>query len=404
MSWLKIDDNFPDSAKVDGLSDAAARLWVMAACWCRKPEHLHLKGFIPEAALPTICKRRWSTEQVRELVRELVDATVGGLHKFGLWEPVEGGWKFHDWGQYQPDDRLTASELARLGGLASAEARRTREGTAVPKGARNRTVTEQVHRTDTEQVRNQFGQQVHRTDTELTEPPDPDPDPRSDLAKAAASAQDLTASARVEPPKPRQQREREVESEPNPEPAPLPRHAANGPQVAPPGRAKLITPSERQPEALPTRRQRHTLDLEALPIGELAKRWKANPTWVEESSPQARPELVEATRAWEVAVGLAHRQLGRPSRDSCAKALLELYADGVPHADIMRACAQVAKDGWICGREPGRNGDAPRKRRIDCLSHAVLRRLLDAADAARPSSVNPRVAAILDEFTPEKTA
>lgn len=170
--------------------------------------------------------------------------------------------------------------------------------------------------------------------------------------------------------------------------------------AAPPNRfAKLGAEIARGevPRSPPTRKERARTDLAALPISELAKRWRENPSWVAESSPQSRPELVSAAEAWDASVGLAPRSLGHAGRDAGTRALLELYADGVSQADILRACSQAKLDGWICGRDPGRPGDQPRKRRIDCLSHAVLRRLLDAADAARPSSVNPRVAAMLAE-------
>lgn len=166
MSWFKIDDKFPDSPKVDGLSDAAHRLWVDAGCWCRKPENLRLKGFVPASALGTITRRRWSTEALAEAVAELVDARIGGTHEFGLWEVCDNGWKFHNWEKYQPDEPLTAAEISRRGGLKSAEVRRERLGTATPINARN-------HRSDTEALRSTDV----RSAFEATEAPDPDPDP-----------------------------------------------------------------------------------------------------------------------------------------------------------------------------------------------------------------------------------
>ena len=174
MPWLRVDDKFHDSAKVDGLSDVAFRVWSMAACWCRKLENLHLDGFVPSAALQTITKRRWSTEAVTEAVTELVEATVGGLHAFGLWEVREGGWRFHDWEHYQPNEPMSIRDAARLGGLKSAESRRLKHGTATPKNARNnRTETEPVRATDTEALH----VPVRATDTEPTEPPSPIPIP-----------------------------------------------------------------------------------------------------------------------------------------------------------------------------------------------------------------------------------
>ena len=103
MSWLRIDDGFEDHPKVDALSDAAHRLWLRAACWCKKPSNEHTLGFVPRAQLRLIGKRSGTQAQLEKLAQELVDATAGGIFELGLWEPVEDGWRFHDWANYQPE-------------------------------------------------------------------------------------------------------------------------------------------------------------------------------------------------------------------------------------------------------------------------------------------------------------
>lgn len=123
MSWLRIDDSFEDHPKVDSLSDAAHRLWVRAACWCRKPTNAHTFGFVPRGRLRTIAKNSASPAQLEKLAQELVDATGDGMFEHGLWEVVEGGWRFHDWADYQPEDdeeRIKAkrSEAGRKGAAA----------------------------------------------------------------------------------------------------------------------------------------------------------------------------------------------------------------------------------------------------------------------------------------------
>ncbi len=435
MPWLKLDDKFADSPKVDGLSDAAARLWIMAACWCRKPENVRYEGFVPEAALATITRRRWPTEHVRELVRELVDATLGGTHRHGLWETCDGGWKFHDWEQFQPIDHGSVTDLARKAGLASAEARRKRDGTAVPKRARNRVTTEHVRntfetrsvgvRSDEFQKTPQISIQNDRTcsvefthkiseenrtptervrsvATERTEPPIPIPSPdQKQSLKSYGQGKDLLESALArDKSAPRQ---RDATDEPNggetetapPEPPVSTRSAVHREpaQREPP---KPIGISESQTVALPSRSTRVRTELADLPIGELAKRWRDNPTWVAESSPQTRPELTEVALAWDTAVGLRPTPLGHPGRDTSTKALLELYADGVTREAILRACEQAGRTGWICGREPDYRGQV-RKRRIAVLSVGVLRDLLDAAPSAEVTGVSPAVAAMLAE-------
>ncbi len=123
MSWLRIDDAFEDHPKVDTLSDAAHRLWMRAACWCRKPTNAHTFGFVPRGKLRAIAKNSASQAQLEKLAQELVDANGDGMFEHGLWEPEEGGWRFHDWAQYQPEDdeeRIKAkrSEAGRKGAAA----------------------------------------------------------------------------------------------------------------------------------------------------------------------------------------------------------------------------------------------------------------------------------------------
>ena len=100
MGWLKIDDGFEEHEKVVQLSDAAHRLWCRAACWCRKPENARTNGFVPWRIVVDLCKG--STQRARALAKELVEARGEPCfrHEHGLWEPMDGGWQFHDWEQF----------------------------------------------------------------------------------------------------------------------------------------------------------------------------------------------------------------------------------------------------------------------------------------------------------------
>ena len=177
--WTKIDDRSNHSAKLNSLSDAAFRLWSIALVDSRTPEKLWLCGRVPRDTLATVVQGRWRGAKLDRLVQELVAATAGGRSGLGLWEVTDDGWQIHDWEQYGPksgeDGALTPSDVGRLGGKASAEARRRKHGSAVPVGARNRT----------EPNPNQFGEPVRvtssSTSAEPTEPPDPDPDPNKSL-------------------------------------------------------------------------------------------------------------------------------------------------------------------------------------------------------------------------------
>lgn len=173
MSWLKIDDAFEDHPKVEPLSDAAHRLWMRAATWCKKPANQHTNGFVPRALLATIARRSAPASKLLKLAQELVDARGGGTFEQGLWEMVDDGWLFHDWATYQHAEKpapLTRSEAARVAGQRSAQVRRATLGTAQPRSPER-----------LPNVAESFGDvrpnDVRRTNVERPEPPYPLPYP-----------------------------------------------------------------------------------------------------------------------------------------------------------------------------------------------------------------------------------
>lgn len=89
MPWVRFDDDFPNHWKIEPLSDAAYRLHTTAIFWGAKQL---TDGYLPENRLDLIAPRRMKRPQ--KYVAELVAA--------GVWEPVEGGWKLHDYLDYQP--------------------------------------------------------------------------------------------------------------------------------------------------------------------------------------------------------------------------------------------------------------------------------------------------------------
>ncbi|GAA6122597.1 hypothetical protein BPY_07050 [Bifidobacterium psychraerophilum] len=84
MTWFKVDDGFYRNPKSAVLSDTATSLWLRAATWSCD---LLTDGFVPEKMLPMF-------RSPQDAAQELCDA--------GLWEKTEGGWRFHDWFDYQP--------------------------------------------------------------------------------------------------------------------------------------------------------------------------------------------------------------------------------------------------------------------------------------------------------------
>jgi hypothetical protein len=179
--WTRIDDTAPRSAKLNVLSDAAFRMWSIVLVDSRTEEKIHLGGLVLRECLETIVQRRWRGKRLAKLVTELENATAGGKSGKGLWEPVDAGWQIHDWAQYGPPQKPSGpsvQELGRKGGQASAAARRARQGTAIPTGAKNRpsrTGSESTPEPVSELVRVALRPAV----PEATEAPDPDPDHKS---------------------------------------------------------------------------------------------------------------------------------------------------------------------------------------------------------------------------------
>lgn len=94
MSWVKLDDGFPEHQKVDRLSDRAFRLHVAALCHCGR----NLTDGLVDAGRPRRLVQRYRPA----LVLELVDA--------GLWDEVEEGWEIHDYLRYNPSKEKVVAE------------------------------------------------------------------------------------------------------------------------------------------------------------------------------------------------------------------------------------------------------------------------------------------------------
>jgi hypothetical protein len=86
MVWFKVDDSFHSHPKVLATSPAALGLWVVAGAW--SGANL-TDGFVPDSALQRLLP------DSAELAAVLVTA--------GLWRRAKGGYRFHDWGDYNPN-------------------------------------------------------------------------------------------------------------------------------------------------------------------------------------------------------------------------------------------------------------------------------------------------------------
>jgi hypothetical protein len=82
MSWVRLDDNFPNHPKVVGLNDQAFRLYISGLCYA---SHYLTDGLIIEPAM----RRLDGADGVNELVEA------------GLWLKVAKGWQIASYGEYQ---------------------------------------------------------------------------------------------------------------------------------------------------------------------------------------------------------------------------------------------------------------------------------------------------------------
>ena len=87
MSWVKLDDQFPDHPKIMQAGPLAGWLYVCGLAYCNR---LLTDGFIPAGAV----NRLADVPNAPKLAAALVTA--------GLWDAAAGGYQVHDYLEYQP--------------------------------------------------------------------------------------------------------------------------------------------------------------------------------------------------------------------------------------------------------------------------------------------------------------
>jgi hypothetical protein len=112
MPWFNVDDSFYDHPKAWDAPDCAVALWTRAGSWSARSRK---DGFVPAGMLARFCS------DPEQAVRELLDR--------GLWERTKGGYKFHDW----PDWNLTKVQIdgKREAGAERQRRHRARRGNGV---------------------------------------------------------------------------------------------------------------------------------------------------------------------------------------------------------------------------------------------------------------------------------
>ena len=115
MTWVKLDDAFPDHPKILAVGDEAA--WLFVCGLCHSSRHL-TDGLVATAVLGRLTGLR----RPERYARRLVDA--------GLWVEVDAGWRvagYEEWQRTRSDieaEREAGRERARRSREARAKARR----------------------------------------------------------------------------------------------------------------------------------------------------------------------------------------------------------------------------------------------------------------------------------------
>lgn len=93
MTWFKVDDSFHSHPKALATDPAALGLWVIAGSWCGSNL---TDGFVPDYVLPRLLPG------CEPLAQKLTAA--------GLWKRAKGGYRFHDWNEYNPSAESVLAE------------------------------------------------------------------------------------------------------------------------------------------------------------------------------------------------------------------------------------------------------------------------------------------------------
>lgn len=187
MVWVKTSDDMPDNPKIRSLSPTAACLYFFGLHRCNS---WLTDGWI-------------GTEQVCEVFRPFgkklrLKAAVGELVKQRLWDVADGGYRVHDFEQYQP----SAQEVARSREQARLRGARRRDADRAAKLTEKRLKTERLT-AQSQRNSDMRKQPTGHTTSDFTEAsrrdartqPDPAPETRREISPSIAASADPAPTA-----------------------------------------------------------------------------------------------------------------------------------------------------------------------------------------------------------------
>jgi hypothetical protein len=141
VPWVRIDEEFPQHPKVVQVGPLGVALQVAGLCYANK--HL-TDGFVPHGAVRMLLDFNGLGEDIGEKVEHWCEVgafnVAERLVEAGLWDEVEGGYRIHDYHDYQPTrdqveaDQAVVHKAKVAGGKARAAAARRDKGKFVSAG------------------------------------------------------------------------------------------------------------------------------------------------------------------------------------------------------------------------------------------------------------------------------
>lgn len=121
MSWVRIDDGFTDHPKIARIGPIGAWIQLQALCYCNKNL---TDGFVPFGIARSFAGRNqrvdernrvWETGEHSGMQgKDMADVDwLQLLCDAGVWEPVPGGYRIHDFDDYQPSKAEVLKERER---------------------------------------------------------------------------------------------------------------------------------------------------------------------------------------------------------------------------------------------------------------------------------------------------
>ncbi|MBV9311572.1 MAG: hypothetical protein JOZ73_12105 [Solirubrobacterales bacterium] len=196
MSWVRLDDGFSEHPKILAAGPQAGWLWVCGLAYCNRQKKKD--GFIPERMIRLLADLR----SVAKLAMKLVAV--------GLWEIVQGGFRVHDYHEYQPSTERSDAErrevsatraaLGRIGGERSGEARRVAMARRVDEATAKRIDANEMPFVQGEK-HVESAQSVENTEFQYLQEAVPTKQKRSKTLEAKRSPDPVPDPEKKEPPK-----------------------------------------------------------------------------------------------------------------------------------------------------------------------------------------------------------